>query len=203
METTDPLLVPVGHDVGALSGRCHQIRAGMDLVELTDPEYVLWLLAHGNDEDERPTRTSVLTLAEQVGFSSLDTGPIVDQLISDGLLAEVAPEADSAVGFAERHQLVPLMMGLGPDQEQPGLQTIGLLGRPIAQVSDAVYDLWVWAQLTPQLWVACQHAAEVARRVGVTGHAETEAREVLTGILRSLHGLLGVRAAYVDRRGLA
>jgi len=207
VETTNPLLVPVGHDVGALygqqGGRCQQIRAGRDLVELSDPEYVLWLLAHGNAGVEQPTRVSVLALAEEAGLGTDDTEPIVDQLVSDGLLAEVAPEAESAVEFAQRHQLVPLMMGLGPDQEQPGLQTIGLLGQPIAQVSGAVYDVWAWAHLTPQLWLACQDAAEVARRIGVTAPGETEARDVLTGILRSLHGLLSVRAAYVDRRGLA
>ncbi|WBQ08429.1 hypothetical protein [Kribbella sp. CA-293567] len=207
METTNPLLVPVGHDVGALhgrqGGRCQQIRAGTSLVELSGPEYVVWLLAHGNDDAERPTHTSVLAVAEQAGLSIEDAATIIDQLISDGLLAEVAPEASSAVEFAQRHQLVPLMMGLGPDQDEPGLQTVGLLGRPIAQVSGAVYDVWAWAHLTPQLWVACQDAAEVARRVGVTAPEETEARNVLTGILRSLHGLLCVRAAYVDRRGLA
>ena len=169
-------------------------------VELSEPEYAVWLLAHGTDDQDRPTRSSVL---ERLGQSPADFEAIADQLLSVGLLAEVDPEAGPAVDFAQRHQLIPLLMGLGPDQEQPSLQTIGLLGRPVAQVSSAVYDVWAWAHLTPHLWIACQDAAEVARRVGVTTPEETEARAVLTGILRSVHGLLCVRAAYLDRRGVA
>ncbi|GAB3813080.1 hypothetical protein [Kribbella italica] len=203
----EPLLMPVGHDVGVLhdaeGGRRQQIRAGTTVVELSDPEYVVWLLAHGTGDEDRPTRSSVAAAAERLELSAADATAVTDQLVSVGLLAEVDPEAGPAVDFAQRHQLVPLLMGLGPDQEQSSLQTIGLLGQPIAQVSGAVYDVWAWAHLTPHLWIACQDAAEVARRVGVTASDETEAREVLTGILRSVHGLLCVRAAYLDRRGLA
>lgn len=199
--------MPVGHDVGVLhdaeGGRRQQIRAGTTVVELSDPEYVVWLLAHGTGDEDRPTRSSVAAAAERLELSAADATAVTDQLVSVGLLAEVDPEAGPAVDFAQRHQLVPLLMGLGPDQEQSSLQTIGLLGQPIAQVSGAVYDVWAWAHLTPHLWIACQDAAEVARRVGVTASDETEAREVLTGILRSVHGLLCVRAAYLDRRGLA
>jgi hypothetical protein len=204
VETAEPLLVPIGHDVGALyadgGGRRQQIRAGTSLVELADPEYVCWLLAHGTDNEDLPTRSSVLAAAGKLDLAVDDLAAITDQLIADGLLAEVTPEAESAVAFAQRYQLVPLMMGLGPEPD--GLQIIGLYGQPIAQVSGAVYDVWAWAHLTPHLWVACQDAAEVARRVGVTAPEETEARDVLTGILRSVHGLLCVRAAYLDRRGL-
>jgi hypothetical protein len=203
----EPLLLPVGHDVGvryaADGGRCQQVRAGMNLVELSDPEYVVWLLAHGTGDQDRPTRSSVAAGAERLELSPTDFKAIADQLLSVGLLAEVDPESGPAVDFAQRHQLIPLLMGLGPDHNQADLQTIGLLGQPIAQVSGAVYDVWAWAHLTPQLWIACQDAAEVARRVGVTAPEETEAREVLTGILRSVHGLLCVRAAYLDRRGVA
>ncbi len=203
----EPLLMPVGHDVGVLhaadGGRRQQVRAGMNLVELSDPEYVVWLLAHGTGDEDRPTRSSVGAAAERLELSPADFKVVTDQLLAVGLLAEVDPEAGSAVDFAQRHQLIPLLMGLGPDQEQAGLQTIGLLGQPIAQVSGAVYDVWAWAHLTPHLWIACQDAAEVARRVGVTAPEETDAREVLTGILRSVHGLLCVRAAYLDRRGVA
>ncbi|MEV6283169.1 hypothetical protein [Kribbella sp. NPDC051770] len=203
----EPLLLPVGHDVGALhtagGNRRQQVRAGRNLVELTDPEYVVWLLAHGTGDDDRPTRSSVAAAAERLEVSAADVTAITDQLLAVGLLAEVDPEAGPAVDFAQRHQLIPLLMGLGPDQEEGVLQTIGLLGQPIVQVSSAVYDVWAWAQLTPHLWIACQDAAEVARRVGVTAPDETEPREVLTGMLRSVHGLLCVRAAYLDRRGVA
>ncbi|TWD81316.1 hypothetical protein FB561_2428 [Kribbella amoyensis] len=207
MASTEPLLVPIGHDVGALytdeGGRRQQVRAGLDLVELADPEYVVWLLAHGIDDADRPTRSSVTATAARLELTADDTGAITDRLVADGLLAELDPEAESAVEFARGHQLVPLLMGLGPDAGEGTLQAIGLYGRPIAQVSGAVYDVWAWSHLTPQLWVGCQDAAEVARRVGVTAPAEIEARAVLTGILKSVHGLLCVRAAYLDRREFA
>jgi hypothetical protein len=201
----EPLLVPIGHDVGALfdreGGRRQQVRMGTDLAGLTPAEYVVWLLAHGTDDSDRPTRSSVTTAAARLKPGIDHTAEIIDRLVHEGLLAEIDPAADSAVDFAQRHQLVPLLMGLGPDQN--GLQTIGLLGQPIVQVSGPVYDVWAWSHLTPQLWIGCQDAAEVARRVGVTAPEETEAEGVLTGILRSVHGLLCVRAAYFDRRGLA
>ncbi|MEV8378392.1 hypothetical protein AB0P21_36980 [Kribbella sp. NPDC056861] len=204
--TAEPLLVPVGHDAGArhaAGGGCHQIRAGLDLAELREPEYIVWLVAHGTDAQAPATRSSVLRDATELELSAADVTTITDRLIADGLLAEVFPEADAAVDFARQHQLVPLMLGLGPDPEQPALQTIGLYGRPVLQVSDAVFDVWEWAQLTPHLWFACEDAAEVARRSGVTAPQEVDPRGVLAGLLRSVHGLLCSRAAYLDRRELA
>lgn len=199
----EPLLVPIGHDLGALydgeGGRRQQIRAGIELVELTPPEYVVWLLAHGIDNLDRPTRRSVSSAVERLDVEAHDHAEVVEGLVGRGLLAEVDPDAESAVAFAQRHQLVPLLMGLGPDQD--GLQAIGLLDQPVLQVSGAVYDVWVWSHLSPQLWTGCEEAAEVARRVGVTEPDEIDPRGVLAGILRSVHGLLGVRAAYLDRRG--
>ncbi|MFF1817251.1 hypothetical protein ACFVWG_08135 [Kribbella sp. NPDC058245] len=204
MDSTQPLLLPIGHDMGVRHGgdgnRYQQVRAGMDLVELTGPEYLVWLLAHGINAADRPTRSSVTVAAEQLEIPRDTTAAIIDRMVADGLLAAVDPVAGSAVPFAERHQLVPLLMGLGQDEDS--LPTIGLFGQPLAAVSGAVYDVWVWAHLTPHLWIACQDAAEVARRAGVTEPAETEADGVLAGILQAVHGLLSVRAAYLDRRGL-
>jgi hypothetical protein len=200
----EALLLPIGHDLGARyaegTGRRQQVRAGIDVAELTDAEFTVWLLAHGLDDQDRPTRTSVVRAAERFGLDATDTTPIVERLLTDRLLVAIEPDSETAIDFAQRHQLVPLLLGLGPDPEQPWMQNIGLLNQPVVQVSSAVYDVWSWAHLSPQLWAGCHDAAEVARTVGVTANDETEPRAVLAGILQAAHGLLCVRAAYFDRR---
>lgn len=206
MVTAEPLLLPVGHDLGALypeagsDRRRQQVRVGAEVFELADAEFAIWLLAHGIDDQDRPTRTSLTAAAQRLGVETAGLGATVDRFTADGLLVEVEPGGESAVEFAEVHQLIPLMLGLGPDAEQPWLQTIGLLNQPIVQVSNAMYDVWAWSQLAPQLWTGCHDAAMVARQVGVTAPEEVDPRHVLTGVLQNVHALLCVRAAYFDRR---
>jgi hypothetical protein len=201
----DALLLPIGHDLGARyagAGAAHrqQVRAGIDVAELTGTEFTVWLLAHGIDDQDQPTRDSVVKTAERFGLDQDKAGRIVDQLLTDRLLAALDPDSEAAVEFAQRHQLIPLLVGLGPDPDEPWMQNIGLLNQPVVQVSTAVYDVWSWAHLAPQLWAGCHDAAQIARNAGIETAEETEPREVLTGILRSVHGLLCVRAAYLDRR---
>lgn len=206
MGAENALLVPVGHDLGVLySGagsdqRRQQVRIGVDVIELEDSEFAVWLLAHGIDDQDRPTRASLTVAAQRLGLETAGIGQTVDRIAADGLLFEVEPEGESAVRFAEEHQLFPLMYGLGPDAEEPWLQTIGLLNQPVVQVSNALYDVWSWAQLAPQLWTGCHDAAMVAKQAGVTNPEEVEPRQVLTGVLANVHALLCVRAAYFDRR---
>lgn len=200
----EAFLVPIGHDLGALySGgteRRHQVRAGLDLAELTGAEATVWLLAHGLDDQDRPTRQSVIRAAERLGQDPAEAALIVDRLLADRLLVAIDPDDEATVEFAQQHQLVPLLLGLGPDPEEPSMQNIGVINQPLVQVSTAVYDVWCWAHLAPHLWAGCHDAAEVARMAGITTTEERDPREVLVGVLRSVHGLLSVRAAYLDRR---
>lgn len=205
--TTDrELLIPVGHDLGAVySGadeRRQQVRVGVEVAELQDHEFVVWLLAHGIDDQDRPTRSSLTDRAVTVGLGAGQAAEVAERFLRDGLLAAVDPEADDAVEFAAEHQLFPLLQGLGPDPDQPWMQTVGLLNQPVAQVSVAVYDVLMWAQLAPELWSGCHDAARVAVQAGVTAPEETDPRNVLSGVLGQIHGLLCVRAAYFDRRRL-
>ncbi|MEV5961943.1 hypothetical protein AB0L70_09285 [Kribbella sp. NPDC051952] len=202
--TEQELLIPVGHDIGVLysgSGgadqRRQQVRVGVELFELADAEFAVWVLAHGADDEDRPTRASLTERAERLG---LPVDGVIERFLADGLLVAVDPTADAAIDFAQAHQLFPLMHGLGADPDQPWLQSVGLTNRPIAQVSNTVYDVWVWAHLAPELWTGCHHAAKVAEQVGSTSPEETDPRQVLTGVLGQVHGLLCVRAAYFDRR---
>jgi hypothetical protein len=203
--TDGELLIPVGHDLGVLyadsgSGHRQQVRVGVEVTELEDREFAVWLLAHGTDEADRPTRETVTRVAAKLGLPVEVVEPAIARFLADGLLVAVDPETDEAVEFASEHQLFPLLHGLGPDPEEPWLQTVGMLNQPIAQVSSAMYDVWAWAQLAPELWTACRDAAMVARQVGATNEEETDPRRVLTGVLSQAHGLLAVRAAYFDKR---
>jgi hypothetical protein len=212
----DVLLIPVGHDLGVhyvdnLPGprldpgaveRRQQIRIGAELAELTDSEFAIWLLAHGIDDEDRPTVSSLVATAESLELPMATIRAAVERLIGIGLLVQVEPGGGSAVLFARRHQLFPLMLGLGPDQEQPWLQTVGPLNRPVARVSSALYDVWAWAHLTPHLWSGCEDAASAARAAGVSAADEVDPRKILAGLLGSVHAMLSVRAAYFDREGL-
>jgi hypothetical protein len=201
------LLIPIGHDLGVLypdRGTEHrqQVRVGVEVAELADPEFAVWLLAHGTDAEDRPTRESLVAVAERLGLPGAEVAATVGRFVGDGLLVAVDPEGDGAVEFAREHQLFPLMHGLGPDKEEPWLLTLGVLDQPVAQVSQAIYDVWAWACMAPELWTACQEAAAVARQAGITSEDETDPRQVLAGVLGQAHGLLAVRAAYFDRRRL-
>ena len=200
------LLIPVGHDLGVFypeSGsdrHRQQVRLGVEMMELEDQDFAIWLLAHGTDSDDRPTGESLTDRAGKLGLPADVVGPAIERFLTDGLLVAVDPAGEEAVRFAQEHQLFPLLHGLGPDAEQPWLQTIGLLNQPVVQVSNALYDVWAWTQLAPELWTGCQDAAMVAQQVGVTNPEETDPRQVLSGVLGQVHGLLCVRAAYLDRR---
>jgi hypothetical protein len=203
----DELLIPVGHDLGVLysgggSEHRQQVRLGVEVAELPDREYAVWMLAHGVDAEDRPTRDTLLAVAQKLGLDRTEVAASVERFIGDGLLAAVDPDGDDAIGFAQEHQFFPLLHGLGPDQDEPALQTVGMLNQPVAQVSRAIYDIWAWAQLAPELWTGCQEAATVARQAGLTEQEETDPRQVLAGLLGQVHGLLAVRAAYFDRRRL-
>lgn len=202
MGTDQELLIPVGHDIGVLhsasGARAQQVRVGLEVAELADQEFALWLLAHGVDDQDRPTRTTVVRRAGKLGLPADKTEPVIERFLTDGLLATVDPE--QAEQFAKQHQLFPLLYGLGADADQPWLQTIGLLDQPVLQVSNAVYDVWSWTHLAPELWTGCHDAAKVAVAAGVTAPEETDPQQVLAGVLGQVHGLLAVRAAYFDRR---
>jgi len=198
----DVLLVPVGHDLGvrypvAGSAEHHQqVRAGTELAELDDLEFTVWLLCHGVSAEERPNRTTVPAAAAELGLPAHQVEQALKRLVADGLAVELDPQAGSAVAFAQGHQLVPLMLGV----DQDGLRAIGLLQKPLIHVSSALYDLWAWAHLAPQLWAACQDAAEVTQLAGLVDPDEIDPRRILAGLLTAVHPLLGVRAAYFDRR---
>jgi hypothetical protein len=177
------LLLPVGHDLGAFHAGntqpVQQIRIGAQLAELTAEEFRVWSLAHGLTDSE------------------LDLG-LVASLVDRGLLAEVEP--DDPVRFAETHRLIPLALGLGNTPDQPWMFSVGLLYQPVVSMTGALFDLWQWAHLSPNLWWACRESAAIAERAEIADPTQTDPLRVLVGLLGALHQLLTARVACLDLR---
>ncbi|HEV2087951.1 MAG TPA: hypothetical protein VGR21_06545 [Cryptosporangiaceae bacterium] len=201
------LLFPIGHCVGSyygLSGptdHFHQVRVGPDVVRLSDEQFAMWGLAHG--APDRPAgqpwnRQRLLETARKLGVSTAEE--VLDGLVADHLVVETTPGTDDAVDFARRHRMVPLMLGLGNSAEEPRLYGVGLAGQPILQMTSAVYDLYEWAHMDPDLWTACHGAADTARQVEIDDPTSTDPLRLLDALLATLHTLLGPNAVYLDTR---
>ena len=196
----EPLLVPVGHGLGAFhtgdgeTPAVQQVRRGVEVVELTDQEFLVWTLAHGLVDDRgQPVPSTEATDLEYAGDPAT-----VRSLVDRGLLAEVVPGTPGSVAFASAHRLLPLALGLGNSEEKQWLFAAGLLHQPLVLMSGGMYDLWQWAHLSPNLWLACQELALVAEQAGLTDPGQTDPEQVLSGALTALHQLLATRVACLD-----
>jgi len=202
------LVYPVGHSMGPF----HQhrgtppaywvVRLGWDSPLLPDETTAqVWALAHG-DRDRAGgtpwTRQELCRAAAESGVE--DPASVLDALLDRGLVVEVAPGSVEAAEFADTHRVQSLLLGLGEQPDQPGVDGIGLLGMPaLARVSLGTYEFWQWGHLWPTLTAAAAGLAEMAAEF--PGHAPEEADpgQVLDRILRDLHQLLSVGAVYLDR----
>lgn len=197
-----PLVFSIGHYLGALvaspdeGGRVHQVRRGADIEELTEDRFRVWAVAQGSAEQQDTpwTRSVVEDFSVKAGVA--DPGPVVSELLAAGLLAEVAPDAPRE--FALRHQLRPLMLGLGNSSDEPWLYGIGFGSQPVLKVTREVYGLWEWAHRDENLWHACETFAEVESGSGGTEPELTDPARVLDGLLSGLHNLTATTAAYLD-----
>lgn len=193
------LVLPIGHLLGAGQGAAARVRVGPELVELDDTAFTVWALAHGLPD--RPgadpwTRDALLSTAAAQGLG--DLAPALDALVADRLVVEVDPAQGTE--FAAQHRLTPLALGLGNDPDAPGDWAVGLLGRPLVQVSGTLFDLLQWADREPDLWTAVRGVARSARDAGRTDPADTDPAVLLAGVLGSLHALLAVDVVCLDTR---
>jgi len=207
--TTDDtaLLIPIGHCIGAYydlpTSVDHfvQVRVGPDVHRLSDEQFAIWGLAHGTpDRDaEQPWgRQAVLAAASSAGVA--DSEQVLETLMADHLLVETTPGTDAVVDFARRHRLIPLMLGLGNTAEEPWIYSAGMIGLPIVQMSAMAYDLYEWAHMDANLWLACEGAAATAVRVGIEDPLATDPLEMLNALLGTVHFLLSPNAVYLDSR---
>ncbi|TDO57323.1 hypothetical protein EV651_11147 [Kribbella sp. VKM Ac-2571] len=155
------LTFPIGHCLGtvhAAGSHVQQVRLGGEIVDLADEEFAVWALAHA------------LTGGR---------GPLIDSLLARNLLVEV--DVNNPAGFAERHRLLPLNLGLGNTPELPAMFKSGTTDLELAGMTRTLYDLWLWGHLSPNLLIACkEHNAD------------------LTAVVTALHALLAPSAACLD-----
>jgi hypothetical protein len=200
-------MFPVGHYLGPFHRQRgapvahHKVRVGRETVRLlTEDELAAWLLAHGlpGTPADRPwTRPAIEAAArDQAGTErATAVSGAVSELLGDGALVEVPDGTRAGAEFATSHRFCPLLVGLGADQRQPDQMIIGLTGNPVVAVDELGYQVWQWAPLHPNLWVACRAFAEVHDRLSGT---VTLPEEMLARVLRRVHRLLAHGAGYLD-----
>jgi hypothetical protein len=206
MAETPAVLVPIGHGRGPFhpepgkAPEVYTVRIGWGIATLNAEEYTVWSIAHGTlpETAEEPwTREKVQSLAVDEAEIA-DPAPIVDRLLEMGLLQEVRADGEAGRSFAESHRLLPLMVGLGNDDEQPWIFKIGLPNLPVVGVPDSLYELWSRAHLEDTLWTGCRVLADINREAGATDDEDIDPAMILGACLTSLHSLLAASGAYVD-----
>jgi hypothetical protein len=190
-------VLPVGHDLGVfhvgdgVTAPVQQVRVGPEIIDLDAAHFAAWTAAHGAPTEEGSVP------AITVGELRAEHGEeVVADLVRDHLLTAVDP----AAAFAEGHRMLPLAQGLGNSPEYPWLFSVGLLYQPLAVMTGAMYDLWQWACLSPDLWSACEEAAEAAKQAGATEEDQTDPALMLAGAISVLPQLLAARVACLDER---
>jgi hypothetical protein len=189
-----PLVLPIGQFFGTFyrsadpADRTHQVRLSGEIRELDEQRFAVWTVLHGIADqlgEQRWTRQAVADLG--VGAIHLSV------LGAEGLAAEIAPGTSDAEAFARTHRMVRRMVGLGNTATDPGVYTIGYVGRPVVGVTREIYNVWETCDLADSLWGA---AAEVAGLT--TGGA---AGQVLTVVLETVHHLLAMGVVYLEPAG--
>jgi hypothetical protein len=171
------LVLPVGQLMGAPADSAPtQIRVGGTLHQLSPVDFQAWMAALTGSSVHRQ-----------------------QSLVEQGLLAVVPTEGPGAYEFARSHRIVPTVMGLGNSPDDPQLYSIGLFGEELAQVGRAVFELWAWSCIEPNLWIACTTFASLERDAGETEAATTDPARVLCGLMAALPDLLHAQVSFLDR----
>lgn len=205
-ESAEPLIVPIGHYVGARVPRVgteplsHVVRIGWETYKLEDAEqFAVWALGHGLPEtagdDTAPwTRSALVGAARASGIRNV--GDALAELIARDLLIEVTPGTAEAVEFAQVCRTRSLLVGVGNTLEEPHIYAIGVSdSAPVVRVSGFAYELWKWGHACDSLWHAC-HVFAAAGDPKDPDHADPE--RVLTRCLAAIQVLIASGAMYLD-----
>ncbi len=197
-------VVPVGEFFGTFyptvgsPERIHRVRLGAEVWELDNERFILWALAHGAGAQpaEQPRTVSAVRDAAARQLPGVDTGPLLDALIAERLLVEVAPA--EAVEFARRHRVGARLLGLGNSAEEPWLWSIGFFEHPMVKVTRTVYNLWERAPSGESLWAICQALAAEEREANATDPDLFDPERMLTAFLQEIHQLLVASVIYLE-----
>ncbi|MQA25551.1 MAG: hypothetical protein GEU94_08770 [Micromonosporaceae bacterium] len=203
-ETT--IVLPIGHYVGAhYPGpgeplEDHTVRIGATPVHLlSDEEFGVWVLAHGlaGPDAEAPwTRRHLLDAAAE---ASVDDAPeLLEELLEEGVVAEVALGTTESVEFAKEHRVAPLMAGMGLVSEDPVAVRIGVYGIQTAEVNGFAFELWRLGHRAGSLWDFCQMQGAFLRDETGLSAADSTPEKMLLMSLLELQTLLASNAVYLD-----
>jgi hypothetical protein len=186
-----PLVLPIGQYFGTFYrsadpvDRTHQVRLRGEIRELDEERFAVWTVLHGMPDqlgEQRWTRRAVGDLG--VGAIHLSV------LGAEGLATEIAPGTSAAEAFAGTHRMTRRMVGLGNTATEPGVYTIGYVGRPVVGVSREIYNLWETCDLAESLWAAVVSVAALT--------AEGDPGQVLTAVLETIHHLLATGVVFLE-----
>jgi hypothetical protein len=222
--TSHTIVVPIGHAVGSYPDRGrglrYEVRRLADVEHLDEQEATAWALSHGelaSGPVERPARHdgrqdgphpalsrlewSLDTFAQKVGglAASDERRPaahVVAGLVDRGLLVATPVAGAQAMAFAQRHRLVPLLLGLGPSSSMPDGYGIGLPGVEMLAVAPHLYEIWAHSPMHATIWDTCHWFAHVSGTDGPDGQADPG--PVVTAVLANLHAMLSCSALYVE-----
>ncbi len=203
--TDRPLVFPVGRYTGAFHPapgapvKYHSLAVGRLSVTMdSEAAFSVWAAAHRSTDADGPwTRVETADAARRLGVA--DPDGLIDEFVEDGLLVEVGPAQEDALGFAQAHRVRALMLPLGNTPEDPLRHGIGLFGaEPVLRVPALVNDIWMWSSTGGSLWDVCVAFASAGARAAVDDQREHDPRFVLTRFLPALQELIGVNAACLD-----
>ncbi|MGH3715915.1 MAG: hypothetical protein ACRDT4_21010 [Micromonosporaceae bacterium] len=199
-------LFPIGHYIGAYHPGTdeplayHTVRIGRTPTRLTsDAEFTLWALSHGltGDDAVRPWgRDEVLRVAER---ERVDQAPrLLDELIGEDIIIEVAAGTPDAIEFAKAHRVVPLMFGIGQTSEDPPRNGIGLGSQVVLEVTNMAYELWRFGHLAGDLWQFAQLHSEALGATAGLPREMTQPDQLLLGFFWELQRMLAHNVVYLD-----
>lgn len=174
------VIVPVGLSMGPRfryvrppdpTPEHYEIHLGDDLVELTETEAAVWAASFVDAEKHSKLevdRGSLIRLLTTAPTPVEDAEPVVDDLLTRGLLLEFDTDGDLQSAFS-RHKLLPLAEGLGSTADEPHLHRMGHEGRAKVAVPNVVYMQWSFAVLHRNLWDACAYYADDSEHVADGG----------------------------------
>ncbi|WP_223884115.1 hypothetical protein [Micromonospora craniellae] len=205
-QTPPALLLPLGQYFGTFypkvgaAERYQRVRLGPDVWDLDDHRFALWALAHSTADRQEEQVWSLASVRQAAAghLPGVDVEPLLDGLIAEGLIAEVTPDTQAAVDFAQRHRLGSRMVGLGNSAEEPWLWSIGFFERPIVKVTRSVYNLWESGRSGESLWDVCESLGADERESGGSDAESTEPELLLPALLRALHPLLLASVVYLE-----
>jgi hypothetical protein len=215
------ILIPVGHDLGAVYARpgdalpsSFDLRAGDGAFILSAPEYLLWQLSFGQlddpEVDDGIGRGKLLDIAAELELEDATTS--LNSLTAVGALTGFDPgDPEDVTRFASSHRIVPLTTGAGNVQAAPWSFRVPTVVETEVILTGGAFQLWSYSHLTPNLLAGAEHLAAE----GAKAHAEAtapggvaegadlpeppSATALIDELLLALPQLLAGRAVYVDR----